>query len=650
MRLLNKLKLNLYPDLKSLNLSSQLLEQIMSNKSFKSQYMTDIKPFIKFLREYRFYDFVSNKEVGLEDETLKQHLKAVFELSITNNSAKYIAFIKQNSLEQEKINSPIIFNDSNFEKLYSIIGENVFNDNICEIINNGNSERLLQFIGTNTKIDLNNLVPAMFEQKVWDVISTKQSIGDTTIFQLFNANKSLLIDIINKDLFDGLLYTYENIPESHNFIKEQLCFRKEGSISLQQFSGDFIENIGIETLRQLYARHKFSDQNEFKKIFEIYSFKNYELIQDIVNYDTDNFNFKNISSNDMQKKLIETNINYYNKGELFLNKYLGIERNDIRYIKLFLDSINQIANLPSAFKDKYESLLKLLNQIFAASEEELISISKSMDLEKKEDYKKLIESCEKEGNDVLKRQFVEDLKIKNQQIIETTQKKEIESENGKKLTIYELSGQPFTMLVHAVVDNRMSVNNSYVEQIINSPENWNNINGGNNHISTSLISDKYMVTYGTPNNNNTVMFGFNSFHWNSLKFTELSDVGIDRNASTNINYNMRNRSFISNVNTITTVDNLMKKTIETNLIKHPNGRLWNEIGLSRIDESTGMKIKPDFIVCMDKISQSSIRAAEHFNVPIYLINRKNYSQLPYINISDDLQVNNAIETEEDLKR
>lgn len=158
-----------------------------------------------------------------------------------------------------------------------------------------------------------------------------------------------------------------------------------------------------------------------------------------------------------------------------------------------------------------------------------------------------------------------------------------------------------------------------------------------------------MVTYGTPNNNNTVMFGFNSLPWNSLKFTEISDVGIDRNASTDINYNMRNRAFISNVNTITTVDDLMKKTIETNLTKHPNGRLWNEIGLSRMDESTGNKIKPDFIVCMDTISQSSIRAAQHFNVPIYLINRKNYSQLPYINMNGDFQVNNEIESE-NLKR
>ena len=650
MRLLNKLKLNLYPELKSLNLSSQLLELIMSNRNFKSQYKKSIKPFIKFLYEYRAYDFNSDKEIGLKNKTIKAHLRAVFELSISNNSAKYISFIKQNHLEQVKLTDHRIFSDLNFEKLYSIIGENIFEENICRIINDDKSEQLIQFINMNTGLNLKKIIPEMFEEKAWNIISKKQSIGDTTIFQLFNPNVNVLIDIINNDLFEGLVYTYENIPESHNFIKTQLCFRKEGRISFQQFSIDFIKNIGIKTLTQLYARYKFSEESEFKKIFEIYSFKNYELIQDIVNYDTDNFNFKNISSNDMQKKLIETNINYYNKGELFLNKYLGIERNDIRYIKLFLDSINQIANLPSAFKDKYESLLKLLNQIFAASDEELISISKSMDLEKKEDYKKLIESCEKEGNDVLKRQFVEDLKIKNQQIIETTQKKEIESENGKKITIYELSGQPFTMLVHAVVDNRMSVNNSYVEQIINSPENWNNINGGNNHISTSLISDKYMVTYGTPNNNNTVMFGFNSFHWNSLKFTELSDVGIDRNASTNINYNMRNRSFISNVNTITTVDNLMKKTIETNLIKHPNGRLWNEIGLSRIDESTGMKIKPDFIVCMDKISQSSIRAAEYFNVPIYLINRKNYSQLPYINVSDDLQVNNAIETEEDLKR
>ena len=647
MNITDKIKLNFYPELKELNIEEEILKQIISNKNFKNQYKTSIKPFIKYLREYKYteYDNGTLKQVGLDDDTIKQHLKAVFELSIKNNSNKYISFITKNYYEKSSITNFNVFNDSNFENLYSMIGYEIFNKNICEIISKGNSNRLIEFINKNGRMNLAKINSSMFDDKVWNIINQNPSIGNTNVLELFNSTMDTLVDLISKDLFEGIKYTYENIPESHNFIEHQLGMRKEGTLSFQQFSMDFIKNIGDETLKKLYARHKFSDEAEFKKIFEITSHGNYELIQDIVNYDTYNFNFKNISSDEMQKQLLETNINYYNKNEVFLNKYFGIERKDVHYIKLFLNAINKANNLPDEFKDKYSSILQLINQILISTDEELIKISKTMDIDKKEEYKKLIKACENDGNEVLKNHFVNDLKIKNQQIVSTAQHKEITTHDGKTINVYELSGQPFTMLVHAVVDNRMSVNNSYVSQIVNNPEDWDKINGGNNHISTSLISDKYMVTYGIPNKNDTIMFGFNDLPYDSVKFTDVADVGIDRKASTDIDYNMRNRVFVASINTITTVDDLMEKTIETNLRKPPNSRLWNEIGLSRTDETTGVKIKPNFVVCMDVISESSIKAAQQFNIPIYLINRKYYQDLPYINENDnELEATQAIES------
>ena len=647
MNITDKIKLNFYPELKELNVEDEILKQIISNKNFKTQYKTNIKPFIKYLREYKYseYDNGALKQLGLDDDTIKQHLKAVFELSIKNNSNKYISFITKNYYEKTRITNFNVFNDSNFEKLYSIIGYDIFNENICEIISNGNSNRLIEFINNNGIMNLAKINTSMFEDKVWNIINQNPSIGDTTVLELFNLRMDTLVDLINKDLFEGIKYTYENIPESHNFIEVQLGMRKEGTLSFQQFSMEFIKNIGDETLKKLYNRNEFSDGTEFKKIIEIVSFENYELIQDIVNYDTYDFSFRNIPSSDMQKQLLETNINYYNKNEVFLNKYFGIERKDVRYIKLFLNAISKANDLPEEFKEKYGSILQLINQILISNDEELINISKTMNLDKKDEYKKLIEFCEKDGNEVLKKHFVNDLKIKNQQIVSTAEHKEITTNDGKTINVYELSGQPFTMLVHAVVDNRMSVNNSYVSQIVNNPENWDKIDGGNNHISTSLISDKYMVTYGIPNKNDTIMFGFNDLPYDCVKFTDVADVGIDRKASTDINYNMRNRVFLASINTVTTVDDLMDKTVESNLRKPPNSRLWNEIGLSRTDETTGMKISPNFVVCMDTISESSIKAAQHFNIPIYLINRKYYQELPYINENNnELEATQAIES------
>ena len=95
MKITDKIKLNFYTELKELNIEEEILKQIITNKNFKNQYKTSIKPFIKYLREYKYteYDNGTLKQVGLDDDTIKQHLKAVFELSIKNNSNKYISFI-----------------------------------------------------------------------------------------------------------------------------------------------------------------------------------------------------------------------------------------------------------------------------------------------------------------------------------------------------------------------------------------------------------------------------------------------------------------------------------------------------------------------------------------------------------------------------
>ena len=134
MKITDKIKLNFYTELKELNIEEEILKQIITNKNFKNQYKTSIKPFIKYLREYKYteYDNGTLKQVGLDDDTIKQHLKAVFELSIKNNSNKYISFITKNYYEKSSITNFNVFNDSNFENLYSMIGYEVFNKNICE--------------------------------------------------------------------------------------------------------------------------------------------------------------------------------------------------------------------------------------------------------------------------------------------------------------------------------------------------------------------------------------------------------------------------------------------------------------------------------------------------------------------------------------
>lgn len=105
MNIRNRIQLNFYPELKDLNLSDELLDQILSNKYLKDQYKTEIKPFIKYLREYKYYKFENGmrKEIKLDMETMSQHIKAVFELSIQNNSSKYISFVTKNGYASKQV-------------------------------------------------------------------------------------------------------------------------------------------------------------------------------------------------------------------------------------------------------------------------------------------------------------------------------------------------------------------------------------------------------------------------------------------------------------------------------------------------------------------------------------------------------------------
>lgn len=164
MNIADKIKLNFYPELKELNIEDEILKQILSNKNFKTHYKINIKPFIKYLREYKYseYDNGTLKQVGLDENTIKQHLKVVFELSIKNNSNKYISFISKNYYEKTKITNFNIFNDSNFEILYSMIGYEIFNDNISKIISNGNSNKLIEFINNNGRMNLAKINLSMF--------------------------------------------------------------------------------------------------------------------------------------------------------------------------------------------------------------------------------------------------------------------------------------------------------------------------------------------------------------------------------------------------------------------------------------------------------------------------------------------------------
>lgn len=608
MNILNKAKLNLnYRELRDLKIDDKLLSEILDNKDFLSVYKKEFREFI-----------IDLSKAGINKDVIRSHVHAVYELHKSNNASKYIEFIRKNGFENRVVRNINVFKDENFIELYNLIGYDIFSDNISEVIDKGYGSRLLQYKKNNPKVDLNKINVKFFGDKMWNVISQNPYIGDKTTLELFGRKMDILSEIVEKDYFEGLKYTYENISESRRFIESDLGNRN--TIALEQFSMEFIQNIGVETLSELYRKSSFLYSQEFEKIFQICSYGNYDLIKDLVSYDMDVW-FRNVSLEDMSKSLIEASIGNYNKSELVLNKYFGIERKDMNYLPLFLETINK-TQLSFEFKEKYETILELLNKLYTASDEEIISIAQALDKDSVRNYEKLIFEMERDGNELVKQQFSKNLLEKTSQI-ENVAKHSVVNSNGKNIDVYELNGQPFTMLVHNVISNSMSSNNDIAEKILENPRLFNEINGGNNFISTSLISDKAMITYGVSDSRGTsITFGFDNVPPENIKYTFIGDAGTNRKLDGNSNLNMRDQGVSSNINTVGLVDDIITKTAEiNNRTSAPHGK-YNEILLKRVNENE--RLKPSYIVCFDRINDIELKAASELNIPIYLIDRKYY--------------------------
>ena len=630
MKLINNIRLQTtYHKMKKYNIDKELLDSALSDKTFRKLYKDKIKDFIKYLDKYTYntFSYDKNPYKKLPLMQVKKHITNIIKSYSTNENLDYIENIKKLSFEKSDNELLFIANNPNFIEIYNILETEVFSENIAEIISNGYGERLLHFLKANPSFPSKKLIPDLFQDKVWNIIKDNPHIGDTTTLELFQNHLSNLAYIINNNYYESIKHSYENVPESKNFIMNNIISDKYITmIPFKQFDKEFVETLGDDIVNELYKKNVFYHPEDYNKLFKVYDAKNYELIKDLVDY---NKNYSDIPLNalleeEVNRELIATSNVLMDKCDFLLFKYFGTPMGDSYYIKIFLKTINN-SSCPPEFKDKYGSLIDLLNQITNAENNELIEISKKLNVNKRDEYRKKIEEMEKEGNDFIRKDFSSDLLKKYDQTKENAVHRTINTENGKEIDVYELDGEPFTMLVHAITYNDWAdKNKEFPKQIVEDPEKWITIDGGNNFISTSLISERNLMVYDKPDKDDVLMYGFNNIPPDIIQFTDILDAGTKRDASEETNFNMRNWLNRPKVNTVTSIDNLLQETIKRNETTREGNRLWNEIVISRKDKSTNEKIRPDYIVCMDNISKTSKKAAEYFGIPIYLINSFTY--------------------------
>lgn len=604
MNIVNRIKLKSYPELQKMNFDEETLIKIISNKNFKEQYQKVILPFIS---KYKDKD--------------NDMIRGIFELSISNDSEKFANFVDNNYLfneekfnlnnnqqnanndnerenhvestwgwdwhyeiKREKNNYSII-KDKNFDKLFSILKFDVFDESMSKILNKIDSDKLLQI-----------------------------DIGNKNILELAEGNHNNLVcieKIIENDLVEGLKYTYDNISKFQGEMDSNFSLPEID----RQFSMDFITNVGNECLEKMYEKDIFRDKSKSEKVFGIFSKENYELLYDLFD-DRCIIDFSEITENNYNKNFLEIKKDG-NVKDYYMKKYMFPTYNSKEHM-IFIEKLMKLKSIPDDFQNKYGNIIEQYKEIINLSNDELIELSKQQNIGKdREEYinniKEKFSNMIEEGNSLLKKQIVNDLKERSNQIVNNSKKTSVISSSGKNLDVYELTGEPFTMMIHAIssTKNDSYINNGAIgKKVYDNPECWNKIEGGNPNISTSVISDKHIKFFS--NGSTTVIYGFDSFPSDNL----LDMNELDAATPMHSNYNTANANIV------------LLDDYNNSMVRQTGATGYGEIILSRKDKA-GNKFNPNYIVCTDEINEATKRAAEYFNVPIYLIHTDCYKNVAF---------------------
>ena len=437
---------------------------------------------------------------------------------------------------------------------------------------------------------------------------------DLTIDDLKQLKQLLNNKIIRKFITKIQFVSKENIKEilSMSTTSEEIIKILESKTS-NLFVGKNIDILlKIINDKNLLKYLRLLNDNYFHNLLKAYDvintyIENRELIQTLSNQDKEIFN-SYINDPSHLKYKIKTKEKLYNYNERRFN-YI---KNLVQSVEL--DIIKNEITL-SYFHLKYDSFvseIETIENIYLKTNsftlEERIELSSIKTLTNLQTKNEIINYISKHKN---LENYIENLNLKRKELCKNELSKKINTEKKAfKEKINELNGENFTFLVHKIAG---------VNRPDKASELYDNISiwekSPSSYISTSLINQKYM---GTVNGIGTI-FGFNT-----IKPDDILDMGLED---------------------IFTETRLYKNNIENKYAKYllpddfinQSTKVFNEVVLKR-KNGTGT-LKPDFIVCFDKISEKDIDASNHFNVPIVKINSQIYLNKMKENLNKLLEEN-----------
>lgn len=526
---------------------------IVNNKQLRKtyeRYSNDINSIISTF---------GNNDIIINNIFLALKNNKMSELNSLFNNSLATTIVQQNILSVEELFFLLNYND----KLSS---HDIKNYKILATFDKESLNNYFNFSMPNVKKE--NLPPQIFKQENYNNLISNSN------FDLFDYINKLTLKYSNsKIMIDKIASLLEN-GGINNFCK-YISINKniDFNCDFRIFEDYYFNKIGIDNLLEL----DLSNKKELESIMTTIELNKLDLLDDYLLCKKSKIMVNDLDENKNQIFDLITE-NSYKKIFLF-SKLFGVNKVS-PVMNQIINGYISLNQLNSELITKYEPLINFVTIINKCTDDKNFERINNIINQKSLDYSSYFYQMEEDlnrNNAQLIVNSISNVKMFENQLLGN------HIEDG--INIIDFSGQPFSMLIHAVYHR----SEKSIEETI--AKRFEKFNGS---ISSSLISDQYIHFYQT---NQLVFLGYNSLNPNQIASAKPKDSG--------------------------TINKYQKENTTINLpqqIYNENGSSYNEAVVNTQD---GMQT-PNYILCFNDIDELSKKTAKKYNLPIYLIHTHCY--------------------------
>lgn len=551
--------------------------------------------------EIEYYSNPDFKNKGNITVALRETLKDIFN-SLPNLDNVYLNIAPSNIASQKVAINCGFKKKTDSKRYYEISKENV----IAQTVTN-DKKPSLSIIGTNSNINDNNLNKDRVTKNnitLKDLLNSNNesllvvllyTIADKKLLQEWLDNdprvKYLIYKIdINKLLQYNLLIP-NNILNDENFphyLIKSVINKTESLIDIRSYlykfqntNPEFYEKLVVEYKK--YIKDILNSYDNNTQIFNLYfdnsSFDNYLLTKQLQE------KFKNADEVGKIKVLKE-------ETSLKLSEIVvdSIFEDNIYNVKLNLNEIIRYTNdiNVNLILSEHLNFYKMILNIDSLSNEEKINLYNNF-------KDKNVSSMLYDDLKTLKEYSYTSIKNSLTSFNSNSKLKNMDLSKKYGVTIYDLNGEPFYMLVKSMNPISNNDNNNF----ISLEENNSKIERG----CYSLIGSDNIDVF-----NRKFVYGFNNFNTQNIISVFETDCFSQESDEPILNQNYGT----------TAVNRLMTPSQIVNGLDSDRQTRYSEIQILG-------KLKPDFIVVFDSINEMALLESKNLNIPIVIINTLAYS-------------------------